>query len=151
MRDREGDVQLLATHFLRAFARENDREGMRFSPEAMAALVKARWVGNVRELRNLAESLVVLVPGDVIGLGDLPPEYASSSAGAASAAEAAVATPEAASGGVTMEEIEHRAILNALEKTGGNRTQAAEMLGIGLRTLQRKIKEYRMAGTAEGY
>ena len=52
---------------------------------------------------------------------------------------------------LTMEEVERRAILAALEKTGGNRTQAAEMLGIGLRTLQRKIKEYRMAGKAEGY
>jgi DNA-binding NtrC family response regulator len=50
-----------------------------------------------------------------------------------------------------MEEIERRAILDALEKTGGNRTQAADLLGIGLRTLQRKIKDYRMAGKAEGH
>jgi DNA-binding NtrC family response regulator len=50
-----------------------------------------------------------------------------------------------------MEEIERRAILDALRKTGGNRTQAAEMLGIGLRTLQRKLKEYREAGRAEEY
>ena len=50
-----------------------------------------------------------------------------------------------------MEEIERRAILAALEKTGGNRTQAAELLGIGLRTLQRKIKDYRMAGKADGH
>ena len=51
---------------------------------------------------------------------------------------------------MTMDEIERRAILDALEKTGGNRTQAAEMLGIGLRTLQRKLKDYRLAGRADG-
>lgn len=51
---------------------------------------------------------------------------------------------------MTMDEIERRAILEALERTGGNRTQAAELLGIGLRTLQRKLKEYRLAGKADG-
>ena len=108
-----------------------------------------RWVGNVRELRNLVESLVVLAPGDEIQLADLPEEYRQP--GADGRAPAASAEKEPEDGQThTMEEIERRAILDALEKTGGNRTQAADLLGIGLRTLQRKIKEYRMAGKAEG-
>jgi DNA-binding NtrC family response regulator len=133
---------------------------MKFSPEAMRALVQARWEGNVRELRNLVESLVVLTPTLEIGLGDLPEEFRR--AGSAEPLAATTAGPAAGPrdqrahdgganqpAGPTMEEIERRAILEALERTGGNRTQAAEMLGIGLRTLQRKLKEYKVAGYAD--
>jgi len=148
--ERDGDVRLLANHFLDEFAKENDRESMSFTSETMAALIGARWVGNVRELRNLVESLVVLAPGDEIQLADLPEEYRHP--GTTGSGPSPV-TQKARNDGqtLTMEEIERRAILGALEKTGGNRTQAAELLGIGLRTLQRKIKEYRMAGRAEGH
>ncbi len=144
--EREGDVRQLAHHFLDLFVKENNRESMNFAPEVMAALISAPWAGNVRELRNLVESLVVMVPGDEIHLADLPEEYRTSR----SPAPGAKKDPEDGQT-LTMEEIERRAILNALEKTGGNRTRAAELLGIGLRTLQRKIKDYRMAGKAEGH
>ncbi|MHC4494074.1 MAG: sigma-54-dependent transcriptional regulator [Planctomycetota bacterium] len=151
LREREGDIPLLANHFLRTFAAENDRSEMRFNPDAMAMLVHTRWDGNVRELRNLVESLVVLAPGDEIGVDDLPPEYRGAVGAAADVPTAESHPGEAGEPrGETMDEIERRAILGALEKTGGNRTQAAEILGIGLRTLQRKLKEYRMAGKAEG-
>jgi DNA-binding NtrC family response regulator len=154
LRERASDIPLLTNHFLSGFAAENAREGMAFSSEAMRALVEAPWEGNVRELRNLIESLVVLAPGDRIGVEDLPPEVrrpaaASPAAGPETASgevPAAPATPAGVPTGLTMEEIERQAILNALEQTGGNRTQAAEMLGIGLRTLQRKLKEYKMTG-----
>ena len=110
--------------------------------------MQTRWEGNVRELRNLVESLVVLVPHDEIQVTDLPDEYRGEAAsGKPAGAPASTAEPGE---DLTMDEIERRAILNALEKTGGNRTQAAEMLGIGLRTLQRKLKEYRLAGQADG-
>ena len=146
LREREGDVRQLANHFLDVFTKENNRESMSFNPEVMAALIGAPWVGNVRELRNLVESLVVLVPGDEIQLADLPEEYRKPRP------PAHVTKKEPEDGQTfTMEEIERRAILDVLEKTGGNRTQAAELLGIGLRTLQRKIKDYRMAGKAEGH
>jgi DNA-binding NtrC family response regulator len=118
----------------------------------LRALVEAPWEGNVRELRNLVESLVVLSPQDEIRLEDLPEEYRRRRAtGDVSAATADDDGKTGGAGwaapveGLTMEEIERRAILGALERTGGNRTQAAEMLGIGLRTLQRKLKEYRVA------
>jgi two-component system response regulator HydG len=150
LRERPEDIPLLANHFLTIFGRENDREGMRFSPDAMRAIVNARWEGNVRELRNLVESLVVLTPSPEIRLSDLPEELRRAEGedfGRDTAPTAAAAASTGAT--LTMDEIERRAILDALERTGGNRTQAAEMLGIGLRTLQRKLKEYRFAGEAE--
>ncbi|MBD3867872.1 MAG: sigma-54-dependent Fis family transcriptional regulator [Acidobacteria bacterium] len=160
LRDRTGDIPLLANHFLQGFAQENGREGMRLSADAMKALVRAPWEGNVRELRNVIESMVVLAPGEVIGLRDLPPEIlvAEDRAGAAvgqeeQPAEAAGSPQDGTAAGIpagiTMEEIERRAILQAIEATGGNRTKAADMLGIGLRTLQRKLKEYKLAGRLE--
>ena len=156
LRIRRGDIPQLANHFLDQFARENGREGMRISVEAMRVLVAGSWEGNVRELRNVVESLVVLAPGEVIEVVDLPEELRGAipfappgtdrpSTTASPVDESAEDDPDGAGipVGVTMDEIERRAILQALETTGGNRTKAAEMLGIGLRTLQRKLKEYR--------
>jgi DNA-binding NtrC family response regulator len=152
LRERREDIPLLANHFLATFAKENDRAGIRFSPDAMRALVNARWEGNVRELRNVVESLVVLTPTTEIRVVDLPEELRPFASGEfvseppEAGANAAASAPKA---GLTMEEIERRAILDALDGTGGNRTQAAEVLGIGLRTLQRKLKEYKLAGYAD--
>jgi DNA-binding NtrC family response regulator len=147
LRERREDIPLLAGHFLRTFAEENGREGMRFSPDALRALVAAHWEGNVRELRNVVESLVVLVPNPEIGVADLPEEYRRSGTAAAESPRAPAFDP--AGPALTMEEIEKRAILDALARTGGNRTQAADLLKIGLRTLQRKLKEYQMAGPGD--
>ncbi len=147
LRDRPCDIPLLANHFLVQYGKENHREGMSFSPEAMRHLMSVRWEGNVRELRNLVESLVVLAPNLEIRVEDVPEEYLQAGPAPAAPGEA---SPSPQSGATTMEEIERLAILEALEKTGGNRTQAADQLGIGLRTLQRKLKEYRLAGKADG-
>ena len=145
--ERPEDIPLLANHFLKIYAGENDREGMQFSADTMRVLLGNPWVGNVRELRNLVESLVVLTPQDEIRVEDLPEEYRGPAGGSAGGAELPLDAVSPIGGeALTMEEIERRAIYAALEKTAGNRTQAAEMLGIGLRTLQRKLKEYRLAG-----
>ena len=143
LKERREDIPLLADHFLKSFCRENGREEMRISSAAMQALAAAPWEGNVRELKNLVESLVVLTAHDEIGVDDLPEEYR------AGAGETPVEPVGQEGEVVPMDELERRAILKALEKTGGNRTQAAELLGIGLRTLQRKLKEYRAAGQGE--
>jgi DNA-binding NtrC family response regulator len=149
LRERMEDIPLLARHFLKIFTEENGRIGMRFSPEILRHLVKLPWEGNVRELRNVVESLVVLAPDDEIKIKDLAAEYRTDQI--MSQREGSTPDPlaDAADGTLTMDEIERRAILNALQKTGGNRTQAAEILGIGLRTLQRKLKEYQMVGKGE--
>jgi DNA-binding NtrC family response regulator len=143
LRDRPEDIPQLLKHFLGIYAAENKRENMRFTAEAMRKLVEEPWEGNVRELRNLVESLAVLSPEDQIRVEDLPEEYRGLAAHPVSGRPPEEAR---AAESLTMEQIERQAILEALEKTGGNRTRAAGMLGIGLRTLQRKLKEYRLAG-----
>jgi DNA-binding NtrC family response regulator len=138
LRERPEDVPLLAHRFLESFKAENDRPGLTFEPQVIEALQAVRWDGNVRELRNLIESLVVLAPPgkETIGLASLPDSYRAPS-GAAAPARGGIAGSAR-----TMEEIEREAILKTLEETGGNRTRAADILGIGLRTLQRKLREY---------
>ncbi len=105
------------------------------APPLLAALRAQPWPGNVRELRNVVENMVLFCRGDELTLDDLPPEYRQARSGGA---------PEAAGSWSPrpMAEIEREAILRTLELTGGHRAKAAHLLDIGLRTLQRKLKEY---------
>jgi DNA-binding NtrC family response regulator len=136
LRERPEDIPLLVGHFLAHFKKENARDNLELSPAALRCLTMARWDGNVRELRNLLESLVVMTTRNVIEVWDLPELYRK---GASQDAEVAAPPVERPS---SMEEIEKEAILRTLKETDGNRTRAAEILGIGLRTLQRKLKDY---------
>src|SRR5262245_22194964 len=150
LRERPEDIPLLVHRFFTAFKEENGRPELVMDPGAVEVLKRARWDGNVRELRNLIESVVVLAaPGTTrIKAEDLPDSYRVEAATSQKPRSAAPAT--AAPGAPrTMDEIEKEAILRALEETGGNRTRAAEILGIGLRTLQRKLKEYGQVGGEE--
>ncbi len=114
---------------------------------ALSALVNYAWPGNVRELKNVIESAVLFAAGPKVDLADLPPAVRAAAPPPGEAgpdADAAAAAPGAVSYvGKTMAEIEREAILTTLQISGGNRRRAAEMLDIGLRTLQRKLKEYR--------
>jgi DNA-binding NtrC family response regulator len=228
LRDRREDIPLLVDHFVRQTSREHDRPHIEISPEALEILVRYQWPGNVREIRNLVESMVVLSPGRVIRPEDIPSEIRDGSAarnmlpvplpriepregGAAAPPELEFifhtllqlrmdvedlrrefenyrrAHPELASApvypalgtrlsapamlgprtmiedieevraqddmddehavvvfrpGMTMADLEKAAIAAALREVAGNRRKAAEMLGMGERTLYRKIKEY---------
>ena len=156
LRERAGDIPLLAEHFLRAFCKEHGRETKRLTPRAVEALQAFAWPGNVREVKNAMESIVVFHRGTEVTAGDLPveirravgvedePERAGASAAEPRAAE------QPASGELTMADIERQAILAALERTGGRRAEAAKLLDIGLRTLQRKLKEYKLQGLFGG-
>ncbi|MGH9749570.1 MAG: sigma-54-dependent transcriptional regulator [Candidatus Polarisedimenticolia bacterium] len=146
LRERPEDIPILAHRFFESFKSENNRTDLTLSPAVLEAFQGARWEGNVRELRNLIESLVVLAePGAaVIGPEHLPETYRIP---AAIPAAAAAGGP----GARRMEAIEKDAILRTLRETGGNRTRAAEILGIGLRTLQRKLREYEQAGGVEDF
>ena len=137
LRERPEDIPLLAHRFFEMFKTENERPQLTLSPEVIQALTTARWEGNVRELRNLMESLVVLADADAaeITLEHLPETFRS-------AAPPVGVAPVAPGTARRMEDIEKEAILRTLQQTGGNRTRAAEILGIGLRTLQRKLREY---------
>jgi len=139
LRERREDIPLLVTHFLDQFKRENGREDLSLSPAVLRCLINARWEGNVRELRNLMESLVVMAVRPVLEVWDLPELYRQAGAAEPEPIAGVATAPGPA---VTMDEIEREAILRTLKETSGNRTRAAEILGIGLRTLQRKLKEY---------
>jgi DNA-binding NtrC family response regulator len=203
LRERRSDIPLLVRRFIREFAQAHDRTFRGIAPEAMQLLVEAPWPGNVRQLRNLIESMVVLAPGAEIRAGDIPadvlegpgrllPMRVAGPAGAmptqelefilrnlmdlrlqveelrrrmderpqrVQVIEIPPAHPEtelipeqepvAAAAvlyrsGMTMADVEKAAIQAALEESRGNRRQAAEVLGIGERTLYRKIKAYKL-------
>jgi len=146
LRERPEDVPLLARHFLDLYCEEHGREPKRLSPEACELLRRHRWPGNVRELKNVIESTVIFHTGPEITLSDLPAELAQGAA--VSAAGAPVQPPSGEPR--SMAEIERQAILETLERTGGHRARAAEALEIGLRTLQRKLKEYKQEGYYRG-
>lgn len=132
LRERTGDIPLLLKHFLDEFNRENGRDIEGFSADAMDLLASYRWPGNVRELRNVVEQTVVLARAGRIGVRDLPPHIRE-----AGREDATVST-----GSGTLEDLEKQAIAASLRACGGNRTRAAEQLGISRRTLHRKIAEY---------
>ena len=173
LRERRDDIPLLVERFRDVFAKEHGKAVTGVTSAALSALVAYEWPGNVRELKNVLESAILFAAGGRIDVGDLPAAVRGRSASpiaaapapqrprsgewpavrpatpAAPAAEpAALPAPEepvsvATLVGKTMAEIEREAILTALQVSGGNRRRAAEALGIGLRTLQRKLKEYR--------
>jgi DNA-binding NtrC family response regulator len=132
LRERTGDIPMLLKHFLDEFNEENGRAIEGFSPEALDLLTGYRWPGNVRELRNIVEQTVVLARSKRIGVRDLPAHIRETGSAAGSVAI----------GACTLEELEKQAIAQALKTAGGNRTRAAEQLGISRRTLHRKIAEY---------
>jgi two-component system response regulator AtoC len=139
LRERREDIPLLAAHFLARFGRLRPELAMRLSAEAREALAAHRWPGNVRELEHAIERAVVLAEGQEIREEDLPDEVRL---GARSGA--AVSAPGAAELSVkrATRELEERLIRAALERTGGNRTRAAELLELSYRALLYKIKDY---------
>lgn len=139
LRERKEDIPLLVWHFLAGFAEEHQRAALEVSPEAMEALASYPWPGNVRELKNLIENLVIFSKQPVLQLQDLPPEVRQPPVAGSDRDSQPPRFEE-----LNMSAIEKQAILQALEKTSGNRLRAAQLLGIGLRTLQTKLKEYGM-------
>jgi DNA-binding NtrC family response regulator len=133
LRARPGDIPLLAMHFLRKYAAENEKQLTGFSDEALAKLVRHTWPGNVRELENAVERAVVVCRGDEIRAEDLVATVATAAGGA----DQLPAIP-----GSTMADFERYAILKTLEFTGGSTSRAAELLGISARTIQYRLREY---------
>jgi DNA-binding NtrC family response regulator len=136
LRDRQDDIPLLLTHYLERFAKENAAAPARLSPEASAVLGRYAWPGNIRELRNACENLAVLRAGKVVAAGDLDPRFAS----AAPAALAAANLPGAH--GLDRMQNEKQLLKQALAAAAGNRTKAAELMGISRRTLHRKLLQW---------
>jgi two-component system response regulator AtoC len=140
LRERPGDVPLLAQGFLKESARENGRDMTGFTPEAMEALQRCPWPGNVRELKWAIESAVVMCRGDRIGLRDLPETVREAGQSLPSGVEVAGTPPPKFS----IKEAERQLIIRALEESNGNRTRAARKLGMSRRTLHRKLHTYHL-------
>jgi len=136
LRHRIEDVPLFVQHFLELHNRELDKDVKGVHPAVLSVLKRSAWPGNVRELRNLMESLVLFARGDEIALEDLPSEYRVAGASPAVVQASSAWEPR------PMADIEKEAILRTLAHTSGHRARAAQLLEIGLRTLQRKLKEY---------
>jgi len=133
LRRRRDDVPPLVETFLDDLSRTNAVPRKAITPEAITALQSYRWPGNVRELKNLVESLLVSVTGELIRLEDLPQSMRVNQP----STDPAEIVP-----GTSLAEMERELIRRTLEHTGGNRTHSASLLGIGVRTLQRKIQTY---------
>ena len=140
LRKRVTDVPMLAEYFSDFFAREHGVEPKHFEAAALEKLMGAPWPGNVRELQGLVERLVIMTPRASIGVDDLPPEYAGLEGKSADIVFGPV--------DVTMAQMERQLILETLKRHDENRTKTAQILGIGRRTLIRKLQEYRDSGVA---
>ncbi|MEY3775286.1 MAG: hypothetical protein RLZZ129_2066 [Verrucomicrobiota bacterium] len=136
LRERPEDIPVLLTHFIRLFSEENKVPPLTLEPGAVATLQAYAWPGNIRELRNFCENVVVLRRGGVLTEYDLEPKFRGGSAVAAPAGAAPLANP------LSVEENEKRILREALIKSRGNRTKAAELMGISRRTLHRKLAEW---------
>ena len=137
VRERKEDIPALANHFLSLYREKNKKEIKEISPKALDLLIRHDWPGNIRELENCLERAVIVARGELIAPADLPPAIQNLPAGKE---DAEIPFPA----GISLQEAEKALILKTLEDTGGNRSRAAEILGINRRTLQMKLKEYGM-------
>jgi two-component system response regulator HydG len=136
LRERLEDIPRLADHFVKKFAQKNRRHIKNVSPRVLDLFTRYGWPGNVRELENVTERAVILARTDTITLSDLPPALQALCA-PIDRLETQKKTPAQ-----TLKDAEKQMILKTLEECGGNRTHAAQVLGISRRTLQLKLKEY---------
>jgi DNA-binding NtrC family response regulator len=133
LRERQGDIPLLARHFVQVFAAQYDLDAPQFSKRALQHLEQHAWQGNVRELRNLCERLCILLPGQTIQPANLNLPVSER------ASESGFRLP---AGGIQLESLEKDAIHQALDLAGGNKSQAARLLGISRDTLLYRLKKY---------
>jgi DNA-binding NtrC family response regulator len=134
LRERREDIPLLARHFVKRTAREQGQDEKPFEPAAMTALINYNWPGNVRELQNAIERAFTL-SGEVLDAASLPPRVRE-----AAGAHPAVLDPDGLR--PTLDEVERRYILDTLAHTNQDKASAANILGIDLSTLYRKLKRY---------
>ena len=138
LRDRVEDIPVLAEYFLKEAAAEVGSKVAGITDAAMTALMNYEWPGNIRQLRNCIRTMVVMSDRDQLDVADIPPEIAQRRQLAAGSRVAGGLA------GVPLDELEKQAIIDTLAKTKDNREKAAKILGIGERTLYRKIKEYHL-------
>lgn len=131
LRERKEDIPLIVDYHLKKFTEIHHKQIKGIAPDAMKIINSYNWAGNIRELMNCIESAVVMTLGNQITVESLPPFLTLKSAAMVSDRPP-----------VNLLEIEKKAILDALNKCSGNKSEAAKLLGIGLRTLYRKLEQY---------
>lgn len=136
LRERADDIPDLVEFFIRQAADETGFAVTAITQPALDILTRYDWPGNIRQLKNCIRTMVVMANGESLDVSDIPPEISQRRQLTASAKQAEMLA------GVSLQELEKQAIIETLAKTGNNREQAARLLGIGERTLYRKIKEY---------
>jgi transcriptional regulator with GAF, ATPase, and Fis domain len=147
LRRRRSDIPMLIEHFLSAHARSG--KGLRFSHDAVDRLVDYGWPGNIRELRNLVERMQILHEGSEVRAKDLPPEFGNPAPPAPAAvvpAPARPVAPEPEPGGsmVPLAEVERRYVEQVLQATGWNKARAARVLEVDIKTLNKKIRDFKL-------
>lgn len=143
LRSRGKDILLLANHFLKIHSRRYGKQGLRFSPEAEKALLNYGWPGNVRELRNMVEQTVLLSRQDLIAPDQLAllPGLVKTDGNREGEDAARLLLPRR---GISLEEVERDLVLQALEQTSWNITQAAKLLGLTRDTLRYRMEKYKL-------
>jgi two-component system, NtrC family, response regulator HydG len=144
LRERRDDIIPLMDHFRKQFLKRHSKPAAHFSPAVTKRFFAYGWPGNIRQLRNFVETMVVLDTDSVLDLDDLPPELLEGeSQSPAGEPKAAASTGELGLLGQPLADIEKWAILETLKLTGGNRDEAAKVLMIGSRTLYRRLDQYK--------
>jgi DNA-binding NtrC family response regulator len=141
LRERKEDLPLLIDAFIREFSTQNSRSVVGVAPAAQRVLDQHAWPGNIRELRNVIERATIVAAGRLIDLGDLPP---------LGRALPAASDGERLEPGMTVDDVERRLILLTLDHTGNNKTRAADLLGISLKTLHNKLNRFRLDDAGSG-
>ena len=148
LRERSEDISLLVAHFIRNIAKEVGKDVASVTPDAMTALERYRWPGNIRELQNVIERAIVLGSGNVLDVDALPPNVRTPT----ELSEQEVAIPPS---GFDLEaalaRLEHRYIRLALDRTGGVQTRAAELLGVSFRQFRYKLQKHNLKGREAGH
>ena len=138
LRERTEDIPALADFFLHHYCTKNKKDIKGFHPQALVLLVRYSWPGNVRELENTIERAVILCLGEQITPRELPPQMLPEDF------QQVAVSSSSSGGGLTLKDMEKETIRATLERTGGNKSRAAKLLGIARQTLLNKLKEYEL-------
>jgi len=155
LRERTGDLMDLVWHFVNLYARQSNRRITALDPVMMDIFANYPWPGNIRQLRNVVLTSLLLGIGETLSLADvswlfdelepLPQQKQDSTA----RCDISSTECDLGVGGVSLEQVERKAILDTLRQTSGNQTKAAKVLGISDRTLRGKIRQYRNQGVLQ--